>query len=164
MGNFYTDVIQADARFHATEECRDLAMLEPVTRAAVTAIVADAAAQGIELFVTETFRSAERQEMLYARGATQLHAVGVHHFGLAADFAKMIDGRASWGGDWEFLCKLAVAHGCISGGDWGEPAAAHSFRDFDHVQRCTLAQQPGLFSGSWYPTTPAAPAEAEGAD
>ena len=164
MGTFYTDVIQTDARFHATAECRDLALLEPATRAAVAAIIADAAAEGIELFVTETYRSAERQEMLFARGSTQLHTVGVHHFGLAADFAKMIDGVASWGGDWGFLCKLAVAHGCISGGDWGEPAVAHSFRDFDHVQACTLAQQPALFAGSWYPAAAIAAVPAEGAD
>jgi hypothetical protein len=151
--NFYTDVLQKDPRFHSTAACRDLAMLEPDTRAAVAAIVTDAAELGIALVATETYRSSERQQMLYAQRATQLRSVGVHHYGLAADFCKIVDGKASWAGDWQFLCDLAVKHGCISGGDWGEPAVPHSFRDFDHVQRCSVAQQAGLFAGTWYPSS-----------
>jgi hypothetical protein len=149
--SYYTDVIQDDARFHSTAACRDIWLLEPVTRAAVQAIIADAAAAGIVLFVTETYRSCERQQQLFAAGGTHLRTVGVHHYGLACDFAKLIDGVASWAGDWGFLCGLAVAHGLICGGDWGEPNVPHSFRDFDHVQRCTLAQQDELFAGAWYP-------------
>jgi hypothetical protein len=149
--SFYADVIQQDPRFYSTEECRDLALLEPVTRAAVAAIIADAEEMGIQLIVTETYRSAERQQQLFAQGATQLETVGVHHYGLAADFCKIIDGKASWAGDWGFLCKLADAHGCLSGGDWGASTVAHSFRDFDHIQRINVQDQDQLFSQVWYP-------------
>lgn len=149
--SFYTDVIQPDPRFHTLDAVRDTALLEPATKAAVEAIIAGAAALGIALIVTETYRSQERQQALYAKGATQLREVGVHHYGLAADFCKIIDGAASWAGDWAFLGRLAEPYGLIWGGDWGQPTVAHSFRDFDHVQRCTLAEQPDLFAGTWYP-------------
>ncbi|MBV9859830.1 MAG: transglycosylase SLT domain-containing protein [Alphaproteobacteria bacterium] len=151
MGNFYTDVVQHDPRFHTRERVADTALLEPVTRAAVAAIVADAAEQGIVLEVTETYRSTERQAELFAQGATQLRTVGVHHYGLAADFAKRVGGGLSWAGDWTFLGVLAKKHGLIWGGDWGTPDQPHSFRDWDHVQRIAVADQQKLFAGKWYP-------------
>jgi hypothetical protein len=149
--SFYTDVIQQDTRFHSTEAVRDMALLDPGTRAAVQAIIAGAAARGITLEVTETFRSQERQQQLFAQHATQLESVGVHHYGLAADFCKIVAGKASWDGDWSFLAPLCAANGMIWGGDWGEPDKSHSFRDYDHVQRCEVTQQPPLFAGAWYP-------------
>ena len=45
MGNFFTDVIKKDPRFHSTNRISDIALLEPVTRAAVQAVISDAAAQ-----------------------------------------------------------------------------------------------------------------------
>jgi hypothetical protein len=149
--SFFTEVIRSDPRFLSSAPCKDLALLEPVTRDAVQGIVADAAAQGITLVVTETFRSEARQQLLFQQGATQLRTVGVHHYGLAADFAKIIDGKASWAGDWSFLRDLAEAHGLISGLDWGQPNVKHSFVDPDHVQRCSVAEQTELFAGTWYP-------------
>lgn len=153
MRNFYTDVLQTDARFRSVSAVRDLALLEPVTRAAVQAILKDAAAMGIPLVVTETYRSQTRQAALYAQGATQLRHVGVHGFGLAADFCKLIDGKASWAGDWSFLGVLATKHGMIWGGDWGLPNEEHSFRDCDHVQRIAVDEQNALFAGTWYPAS-----------
>lgn len=150
--NFYSDVLQKDPRFHSTEPCRDLALLEPQTRQAVQNILSDAKVKGIELLVTETYRSQERQLVLFNQGATELKTVGVHHYGLAADFCKIIDGKASWAGDWSFLRDLAEKHGLISGLDWGVPGVRHSFVDPDHVQRCSVAQQEMLFAGTWYPT------------
>jgi hypothetical protein len=44
-----------------------------------------------------------------------------------------------------------VKYGLISGYDWGHPEQAHSFRDSDHVQRCTAEQQTDLFAGQSYP-------------
>lgn len=151
MSNFYQDVIQPDPRFHSTEPIRDLSLLEPVTRAAVEQIIADAHGMGITLVVTETYRSQERQQQLFTQHATQLRTVGVHHYGLACDFCKIVDGKASWAGDWKFLCDLAKNNGMISGGDWGQPDAAHSYRDWDHVQRVKVSDQDGLFAGTFYP-------------
>jgi|ERR1039457_2965219 D-alanyl-D-alanine carboxypeptidase len=152
--SFYTEVIQQDPRFRSTTAVHDIDLLEPATRAAVQAIIDAAAAQGITLQVTETYRSGERQQQLFTQKATQLQTVGVHHYGLAADFCKIVDGKASWDGDWSFLAPLCAANGLVWGGDWGEPGKPHSFRDYDHVQRCDVGQQTLLFAGTWYPDAP----------
>lgn len=154
MGNFLTDVIQKDPRYHDPAKCRDLALLEPGFRAKVEAIIADAAVEGITLCVSETYRSPARQEMLFKQGATQIKSLDTHSMGMAADFYKLIDGKASWSGDWGFLRDLANKHGAISGLDWGLPNIKHSFVDSDHVQGCTLAQQSALLAGNWYPDAP----------
>jgi hypothetical protein len=151
MSNFYTAVIMNDPRLHTTDIVADIALLEPVTRAAIQAVIADAAAAGIALMVFETYRSQERQSALFQQGATQLRTVGVHHYGLACDLVKNIAGHPSWKGDFSFLAALAKAHGLIWGGDWGTPNRPHSFRDEDHVQRCSISRQAALFRGDWYP-------------
>jgi hypothetical protein len=54
MGSFYDDVIKKDPRFNSIKRIDDMALLEPITRTAVTAIVNDARSLGIELMVFET--------------------------------------------------------------------------------------------------------------
>lgn len=153
MGNFYTDVIQKSALFHSTEICASIAMLEPsMMLPKVQAILADARAAGKHMAVFETYRSAERQEMLFEQGKTELKTVGVHHYGLACDIVYIVNGQPSWDGDFDYLGHLAVKHGLIWGGDWGAPNAAHTFRDDDHVQLIHVDQQVKLFDGSWYPS------------
>jgi D-alanyl-D-alanine carboxypeptidase len=151
MSNFYTDVIQKDARFHSTEVINDIMLLEPITRQLVLAIIADAIAQGVKLMVFETYRSQERQQLLFNQGATKLRTVGVHHYGLACDIVKDINGSPSWKGDFSLLGQLAHHHGLIWGGDWGTPTMHHSFIDSDHVQRCSVGRQASLFRGEFYP-------------
>ncbi len=155
--SFYTDVIAKDSRFHSTAPCHDILLLEPITRAAVQAIIADAKKEGIELGAFETYRSRERQEMLYAQKATKLQKVGVHHYGLACDLVKMIGNQPSWKGDFSFLIALCKKHGLISGSNWGQPKVKHSFIDAGHVQRITLQRQQSLFAGSWYPDSSYSP-------
>lgn len=152
MGNFYTDVIQKDPRFTSTSRISDLDLLEPVTRVAVQSFLADAEAVGKPLMVFETYRSSDRQLMLFNQGATKLKHVGVHHYGLAADIVKDVNGDPSWKGDFSFFRDLALKHGLVWGGDWAEPEIKHSFQDLDHVQRCSAADQNNLFAGTWYPT------------
>lgn len=152
MKSFYTDVIQKDQRFRSTKRVSDTALLEPVTLAMVNAIIADAHhAHGIELMVFETYRSEERQRFLFEQGASKLRKVGVHHYGLAVDFVKNINGEPSWKGDFSFLAHLSRQHGLISGIDWGNPNIHHTFVDSGHVQRVTVGRQAKLFSDTWYP-------------
>jgi hypothetical protein len=151
MGNFYEDVVRKDARFNSTDVISDLQLLEPVIRAAVQAIIADAHADGLELMVFETYRSQARQTQLFNNGATQLKTVGVHHYGLACDIVRNVNGKPSWKGDFSKLGKLARKHKLIWGGDWGRPGVKTKFPDEYHVQRCTVARQKALFAGTWYP-------------
>lgn len=151
MSFFYVDVIQKDKRFHSTIPVRDIMLLEPTFRSAVLGIVSDANSEGVHLVVLETYRSEELQQIYFARGATQLKTVGVHHYGLACDLGITIAGQVNWKADYSILGRLAAKHGLVWGGDWGTPNKPHSFRDYDHVQRVSIEDQTKLFNGSWYP-------------
>jgi hypothetical protein len=92
--SFHDETIVNDPKFRSVDAVRDVQLLEPVTRQAIASIIAEAKdAYGIDLLVTETYRSVERQQHLLATGATQIKDVGVHHYGLAADFCKIIEGK-----------------------------------------------------------------------
>jgi len=151
--SFYTETIMQSSAFTSAAPYRGLDLLEPVTRDAVGKIVTAAAQAGVILQVLETFRSVARQEALFAQGATQLKTVGVHHYGLACDLGISIGGQINWKADYSILGRLASQFGLVWGGDWGHPANPGSFRDYDHVQRVAVADQPKLFDGSWYPPT-----------
>jgi len=151
VSTFYNDVIQKDPRFESGTRIDDLALLEPKTRQLVQQIIEAAQQMGIDLMVYETYRSQARQEELFDSGATRLRSVGVHTYGLACDIVRAIRGEPSWKGDFSFLGQLAHSSGLIWGGDWGDPDRQHGFVDPVHVQRCTLARQPALFAGTWYP-------------
>lgn len=152
VSSFYSTVLVASPKFRSTIRVKDLGLLEPVTREAVTRIIADAAQRGIVLAVGETYRSQELQQLYFARGATQLRTVGVHHYGLACDLWVMQGSEILWKADYSFLGDLAKAHGLVWGGDWGAPDRPHSFLDMDHVQRIAVSDQGRLFSGEWYPS------------
>ena len=151
MSNFFLDVIQTDPRFNSTTIVKDTALLEPITRASVLAIITDAESLGVDLMIFETYRSQARQQSLFNQGATQLRQVGVHHYGLACDLVKNVGGDPSWKGDFSFLGTLAKNHGLIWGGNWGNPNVKHNFIDAVHVQRCSVSDQADLFSGAFYP-------------
>jgi hypothetical protein len=145
MGNFFTDVIQADPRFDSTNPISDMALLEPHFREMVTQIISDAAGSGADLRVLETYRSQTRQTELFDKGATQLKRVGVHHYGLACDFGVLRGGQIDWHADYRIIGRLAEARGLTWGGRF-------SFHDNGHVQGVAVADQPKLFDGSWYPS------------
>lgn len=149
--NFYTTTILPDPRVNSATRIDALDLLEPTLRSAVASIIADAASHGIAFMVFETYRSPARQAALYAQGATRLRTVGVHRYGLACDVVKSVNGEPSWKGSFTLLGALAQQYGLLWGGDWGDPTRVHTFVDACHVQRCTLARQPELFAGTWYP-------------
>jgi hypothetical protein len=151
MTNFYNTVVRNSRYFGSDVVCKDLAMLEPGTRAAVLAMVADAKAEGIDLRVLETYRSQTRQSALFMKHFTQLRVVGCHGYGIAADFGVFVKGVYQENNKpYVFLRQLARKHGMISGQDWGH-AKEGSFVDSGHVQRCPVWRQSALFGGSWYP-------------
>lgn len=152
MDSFYTNVIRRDPRYGSTAVIKDLALLEPGTRAAVQAMITEAASLGHELRVGETYRSQQRQHMLYEQKLTQLSNVGVHGFGLAADLQLFVKGKYDPDGQhYEFFQALAQKHKLISGIGWGTPKAHHTFTDWDHLQRVPVFRQNALFAGTWYP-------------
>jgi len=150
MTTFY-DTIRNAGAFRSDALCKDLALLEPGTRAAVLALVDDAKRAGYDVRVLETYRSQTRQSALFTRHATQLRTVGCHGYGVAADLGVFVNGRyAEDNRPYVFLRALARQHGLISGQDWGH-AREGSFVDSGHVQRIPVWRQNALFGGSWYP-------------
>jgi hypothetical protein len=144
-GNFFTDVIKKDSRYLSTKCIDDINLLEPVFRAKVLKIVAEAKALGLKLMVYETYRSQQRQEQLYEEGVTGLKEVGVHHYGLACDLVRDVGGEPSWKGDFSILGQLAQKHHLIWGGLWSNPYDPY------HIQRIAVNKQKELFSGKFYP-------------
>lgn len=151
MSNFYREVIVRDLRFHLPGRCSDSMLLEPRTRELASAVVEGARAEGVRLMVYETYRSRERQTLLHDRGATKLREVGVHHYGLAFDLVRDVDGEPSWKGSFAVLGRLGRKYGLVWGGDWGDPTKKHSFVDAVHLQRISVARQGDLFRGVFYP-------------
>jgi hypothetical protein len=152
MPSFYDTVIRNSPAFRSDVACKDTALLEPGTRAAVLALLADVKAQNIDLRLMETYRSQTRQGALFMRHVTQLRTVGCHGYGVAADFGVFVNGKyAEDNKPYVFLRVMARKHGLISGQDWGHAAESKTFVDSGHVQRVPVWRQNALFSGTWYP-------------
>ena len=151
MPSFYDTVIRNSKAFRSDNIYAGVDLLEPGTRAAVAALIAEAHDEGHDLRILETYRSQTRQSYLFTKRATQLRIVGCHGYGVAADFGVFIDGKYQEKNEpYEFLRVLARKHGLISGQDWGH-AKEGSFVDSGHVQRVPVWRQPALFGGTWYP-------------
>jgi hypothetical protein len=82
---------------------------------------------------------------------TQIKTAGVHHYGLACDIVKLVQGQPSWKGDCTILERLAQKHGLIEGGNWGHPDPFKGFQDLDHLQFCSVARQQAVFKLEGYP-------------
>ena len=103
------------------------------------------AAKGVKVILTSSYRSIEEQDKLYAAGRTKpgkivTNACGGyswHNFGLAGDYAFVINGKVTWNGPWDTFGKVARECGLEWGGSWVK------FKDRPHVQMTcgkTLAQ------------------------
>ena len=118
---------------------RDLNKLDATFRNKLEAVICDLVGHGIKLFVTEGWRSVERQWWLYAQGRTRKGPVvsyrdganskSMHQSGKAADIAFR-GARLYPPGDspaWKLLASSAKAHGLEWGGTW-------RFKDLPHLQ------------------------------
>lgn len=121
--------------------------LHPVVREKADQLVAEAAAAGIAIYITDDFRSEEEQNVLFeqgrsTRGPIVTHARGgesYHNYGLAIDFALQTekgqviwdleyDGNGSGESDWLEVVAIAKRLGFEWGGDW------EGFKDYPHLQ------------------------------
>src|SRR5437588_11723788 len=103
MSNFYTDTIKNSPKFTSTDRISDVQLLAPKTRALVDKIIADAKAHGFALMVSETYRSQAGQSLLFAERARKLQHEGAHHYRLACDVAKCINGQPACARDFSIL-------------------------------------------------------------
>ncbi len=152
--SFYDTVIRNSPAFRSDAVCKDMNLLEPGTRQAVTDMVAEAKADGHDLRVLETYRSQTRQGKLFMQHFTQLRVVGCHGYGVAVDFGVFVNGKYMEDNKpYVFLDALARKHGMVSGQTWGHDRPNHGFVDSGHVQRVPIFRQNAMFNGAWYPPT-----------
>ena len=121
--------------------------LNPIVAERTEQLIQQTNSKGIEILITDDFRSFEEQDQLYAKGRTVegaivTHAQGgesFHNFGLAIDFAIVTktkdvswdmeyDGNGNGESDWMEVVNIAKGLGFKWGGDW------QHFKDYPHLQ------------------------------
>ncbi|RKP48086.1 M15 family peptidase [Cohnella endophytica] len=129
------------------KEVQPVTQLNPAVAAGRDKLVAQSAKLGIDVVITDGFRSMAEQDALYRQGRGDGGAVvtqakggeSYHNYGLAIDFAlrtpagKVIwdmqyDGNRNGKPDWLEVVAIAKKLGFSWGGDW------KSFRDYPHLQ------------------------------
>lgn len=64
-----------------------------------------------KVYILETFRSNRLQRKYFNEGRSKIRAYGMHHFGIAADVAFMIEGMVSYEGDYKHLREIFTEKG-----------------------------------------------------
>lgn len=145
---------------NVTSACRDINSLQPLAKKACTLFLAACAERDIPIFLTECYRSQERQDYLYQQGRTKPGKIVTwtrnsnHKGGMAWDIAckapndlydKKIIAKAGavakelgieWGGTWK---QQDTPHFQISK-DWKEPAK----KDDDLINATTKIAAHGI--------------------
>lgn len=125
----------------------DVTRLHPIVAANGEKLVALSKAQGIDVLITDDFRSTAEQDKLYRQGRSDGGAIvtnakggeSYHNYGLAVDFALLTpkgkaiwdmeyDGNGNGKSDWMEVVAIAKRLGFAWGGDW------KSFPDYPHLQ------------------------------
>lgn len=118
-----------------------LLLLHPAIRDAAIAAYNEAVQKtptGVHPFVTETLRSFERSDQLYAQGRTAPGSIvtnskggqSYHNYGLALDFVNQINGVPKYAVDpnWMIVVNVFKSHGFTWGGDF------QNFKDTPHLE------------------------------
>ncbi|MBP3887600.1 MAG: M15 family metallopeptidase [Cellulosilyticum sp.] len=116
---------------NVTSACRDINSLQPLAKKACTLFLAACAERGIDIFLTECYRSQERQDYLYEQGRTRPGKIVTwtrnsnHKGGMAWDIACKTPNDLY---DKKIIAKAgAVAKelGIEWGGTWTTPDTPH---------------------------------------
>lgn len=94
------------------------------------------ARRGFQIEVTQGMRTFAEQDALYSQGRTRkgpkvTNARGgqsLHNYGLAVDFALMVNGRYTWPEPhsvWAAIAEEAVKAGLEAGANWAKPDKPH---------------------------------------
>ncbi|MDQ3158781.1 MAG: M15 family metallopeptidase [bacterium] len=111
-------------------------MLQPLLLRKSQELIQKCAGQGLEIVITEGFRSMARQNELYAQGRTKpgnivTNARGgesLHNYGVAFDICFVVNGKRTYTGDWNKVGSIGESIGLEWGGRW------KSFIDRPHFQ------------------------------
>ncbi|WP_432408580.1 M15 family metallopeptidase [Wukongibacter sp. M2B1] len=121
-----------------SEIIKDLNRLHPYVKKLAEEVIRKSKENGIEIIVTETFRSNERQQQLYNQGRITPGNIvtnakpgnSIHNYGLAFDIVPVENGKALWERYDLFkkVGEIGVSLGLEWGGNW------RSFKDYPHFQ------------------------------
>ncbi|KAF5066175.1 D-alanyl-D-alanine carboxypeptidase [anaerobic digester metagenome] len=115
-----------------TKACRDIKELSPLAQIACNLFMAECKKAGLEVLITETYRSQERQNWLYEQGRTRAGNIVTwtkqsNHTGrMAWDICKNVRGQEY--SDATFFAKcgeIANKLGITWGGTWSTPDKPH---------------------------------------
>lgn len=119
-------------------QCRDINELHPKVKELAEKLIAECKKQGLNVLITETYRTVARQDALYAQGRTTPGSIvtnakgsdmsSYHQWRLAFDFCQNIRGKEY---DMTFMNKVG-AIGQKLGLEWG--GAWTGFKDTPHFQ------------------------------
>lgn len=113
-----------------------LAKLMPEFARRVRLIVEALAKRGFDVEVTQGLRTFAEQDALYAQGRTRkgpkvTNAKGgqsLHNYGVAADFALMVNGKYLWPDPhpvWQAIAEEATKARLEAGANWSKPDKPH---------------------------------------
>ncbi len=115
-----------------------IAAVKSELAAKVSHLIELAAAEGVQLHITDGFRSPEEQNKLYAQGRTTKGKIVTykkggqsrHNLGEAVDVVPIINGQPSWSEsfNWSRIGKWAAQVGLDWGGNW------KTFKDRPHLE------------------------------
>ena len=91
--------------FNSANPVKDTALLFPAfwEKLQKSIVAFNVKYPAIKVVFVETYRSNDLQLQHYKNGASQIKKDGMHHFGIAADLAFMINGKFSYNGDYKYL-------------------------------------------------------------
>lgn len=120
------------------EQLRIMTTLQPIMKRKGDMVIAEMKRRGFDVKITQGYRSKAEQDKLYAQGRTTpgkivTNAKGgqsFHNYGVAIDFAFIVDGKFSWASSlpWGMLGDVGEKYGMEWGGRW------KSFPDLPHFQ------------------------------
>lgn len=148
IGGFLFVWIQREIEFQEELKQRPLPTgLHPIVEEKRDELVRQAEEAGIDILITDGFRSIEEQDGLHAQGRSAAGSVvtqarggeSYHNYGLAIDFALRLengevvwdierDGNGNGKRDWFEVAAIGKDLGFEWGGDW------RHFKDYPHLQ------------------------------
>ncbi len=115
-----------------TKTCRDISELTPTAQKACNLFMAKCKAAGLNVLITETYRSQERQNYLYKQGRTRSGQVVTwtlnsrHTSRRAWDICKNVKGQEYSDSSFFKACGMIAAElGITWGGTWKTPDTPH---------------------------------------
>ena len=135
IANWFKSKIPNDPRFNSVSPIKDTSLLYPPFYSLLQQSLTEFEnSHSYKTTVIETYRSNALQLKYYNQGASQIKSDGMHHYGIAADIAFIINGKVSYNGDYTKLRNIFTKNGLTIIGDW----------DKGHVQYIPVNQQQQL--------------------